>query len=239
MLDNVFDYYQSYFDRVKNSEKENIEKASDLIVESILDGGKIYIFGTGHSHMIAEEIYIRAGGLALVEAILPDEVMLHQMANKSTFVERLSGYSKELLELYELSDQDVLIIVSNSGRNNVVVEMALEAREKNIKTIGLTSLSHSHMTESRHESGKKLYELVDVALDNHAPKGDAVFTVGDYQLVPVSTFTSVVIIQAVIVLVVSRLSEMGVEVPVFKSSNLDEAETYNKELFKKYYGVRK
>ena len=91
------------------------------MTESCLKGGRLYVFGSGHSHLIAEELYIRAGGLALVHAILPPEMMLNTMPTKSTLLERLEGYAPALIELYHVEANDTLLIISNSGRNAVPV----------------------------------------------------------------------------------------------------------------------
>ena len=238
MINQYFNYLQEVFNKIKLNEEENIRKASELIVNSISNDGRFFVFGTGHSHIIAEEIYLRAGGLAVVEAILPDEVMLHQMPNKSTFIERLSGYSQELLNLYSVSPNDVILIISNSGRNNVIVEMALAAKEKGMKVIGITSLEHSKNSPSRHTSGKRLFELCDVTINNHAPIGDANFEVGKHKVGAVSTFTGSAIVQALVTNVVAQLDALNIDVPIFKSSNIDNAQEYNDNLFVSYYGKK-
>lgn len=141
--------------------------------ETCAADGRIYVFGSGHSHMIAEELYARAGGLALVKAILPQELMLIDFPTKSTFIKRLSGYAAPLLDLYRLEAKDVLLVISNSGRNPVPVEMAMAARNKGAKVIAITSLAHSKSCLARHASGLRLFETADVVLDNHVPAGDA------------------------------------------------------------------
>ncbi len=236
-----FDYLQEIFNKIKENENENINRAADLIVESIKAGGRFYVFGSGHSHMVAEEIYIRAGGLAYVKAILPPELMLHEMPNKSTYIERLSGYSKEILKLYKVDEKDTLMIVSNSGRNSVPVEMALEAKEIGTKVIAMTSMEHTTSGASRHPSGKRLFESADVVLDTHAPKGDAAFFVEGIEapVGPVSDFSGIALANCLIVAVVDKMQKLGLETPIFKSSNLDGADEYNNELFDKYYGYWK
>lgn len=92
-----FDHAQKKLQQVLEHEMPNIQTAADFVTESCKQGGKFYVFGSGHSHMIAEELYLRAGGLALVHAILPPELMLHEMANKSTYLERVEGYSQALV----------------------------------------------------------------------------------------------------------------------------------------------
>ena len=235
------DYLQEVFDNIKNNEPKNLDQAADLIVESIQSGGRFYVFGSGHSHMVAEEIYIRAGGLAYVKAILPPELMLHEMPNKSTYIERLSGYSKEILKLYKVDHKDTLMIISNSGRNSVPVEMALEAQAIGCKVIAMTSMEHTTSGSSRHESGKRLFELADVVIDTHAPKGDAAFYIDgvDTPVGPVSDFSGIALANSLIVAVVEKMKKLELETPIFKSSNLDGADEYNNELFDQYYGYWK
>lgn len=228
-------------EEVTETQCENLEKAAELVVESCMKGGRFYVFGSGHSHMVAEEIYIRAGGLAYVKAILPPELMLHEMPNKSTWLERLDGYSKAILKLYKVDENDTIMIISNSGRNNVPVEMALEAKRLGAKVIAMTSMKHSTQTTSRHSSGKKLYEIADVTLDNGAEKGDAAYYIDglDTPVGPTSDTIGIALAQALIAETVSKLVEKGHETPVFKSSNVDGADDYNNELFDKYYGYWK
>ena len=89
-----FEHAQRKLQQVLEQEMPSIRAAAELVTESCAQGGKFYVFGSGHSHMIAEELYLRAGGLALVHAILPPELMLHEMPNKSTYLERVEGYAQ-------------------------------------------------------------------------------------------------------------------------------------------------
>lgn len=107
-------YLSNTWQQVIENEDEAINKAAELIFNSCKDGGRFYVFGSGHSHMVAEEIYIRAGGLAYVKGILPPELMLHQMPNKSTYMERLDGYAKNMLTLYKVEAGDSIMVVSQS-----------------------------------------------------------------------------------------------------------------------------
>lgn len=236
-----FDFLQEKMDEIKSNQINNIEEAAKLVAQSCEQGGRFYVFGSGHSHMVAEEIYIRAGGLAFVKAILPPELMLHEMPNKSTWLERLDGYSKAILDLYKVDDKDTLMIISNSGRNNVPVEMAIEAKARGAKVIALTSMKHSSQVTSRHPSGKRLFECADVVLDNCADKGDANFWIEGFDVPtgPTSDATGIAIAQALIATTIDRLVKDGMQPPVFKSSNVDGADDYNNELFDKYYGYWK
>lgn len=236
-----FDHVQRKLQKVLDHEMPNIDAAARLVADSCLQGGKFYLFGTGHSHMIAEELYLRAGGLALVHAILPPEMMLHEMPNKSTYLERLEGYAPALLELYRLEEKDTLMVISNSGRNPVPVEMCLAAREKGCKVIAMTSRKHSSDCASRHRSGKKICDIADVTIDNCADKGDASFLVEGLPagIGPTSDVTGIAIAQALVCQVVDYLVKAGMEPPVFRSSNVDGGDEHNKTLFDTYYGYWK
>lgn len=238
-IQGYFDFLKTKLNDLVETQSENIDKAADMIVESFLKGGRFYAFGTGHSHMIVEELYTRAGGLAFVKPILPSEMMLHELANKSSALERLPGYAKAILDLYPVGEDDVFLIISNSGRNSAPVEMAMEAHKRGAKVICITSLKHSTKVTSRQNDGKKLYEVSDLVLDNQAEYGDAAYYVGEWN-VPVagtSDFIGIAIVQTLTVAIASKLAERGEEVPVFRSGNVDGAEEVNLKLHEKYVNV--
>ena len=237
-----FDHLQGKMQEVLDHELPNIDKAAQLMAESCLKGGRIYVFGSGHSHLIAEEMYVRAGGLALVHAMLLPEFMLHGgMPTKSTFLERLEGVAPGLVDLYHVDEKDTVMVVSNSGRNPVPVEMCLAAKAKGAKVVALTSMKHSANVTSRHSSGKKMYEIADVVIDNCAEKGDAAFYVEgfDVPIGPTSDAVGVAIAQALTVEIVDRLVKAGMEPPVLRSANVDGGDAFNTALYEKYYGYWK
>lgn len=236
------EYLQSKIQEVLDNEIPNIEKAAELMAQSCLKGGRIYVFGSGHSHLIAEELYVRAGGLALVHAILPPELMLvNGMVTKSTALERLEGYAPALVDLYKIDEKDTLMVVSNSGRNPVPVEMCLAAKAKGASVVALTSMKHSADCTSRHSSGKRMFEIADVTIDNRAEKGDSGLKIDGLETLvgPVSDGTGIAIAQALINEVIDRLLQAGMEPPVFVSSNVDGGDEKNAALYEKYYGYWK
>ncbi|MBO6046692.1 MAG: SIS domain-containing protein [Erysipelotrichaceae bacterium] len=241
ITNNFFDFLSRKLKEVQETEIKAIEEAAKLIVDSINKGGRFYVFGTGHSHIIAEEIYLRAGGLAYVNAVLPTELMLHELALKSTYVERIEGYANHLVDLYKMSAEDTLMVVSNSGRNAVPVDLCLEAKKRGLSIIVITSVKAGKGVASRHSSGYKIADLADVVIDNCADEGDASYYIDNFDIPvgPLSDFTGVAIAQALMADVVDELVKQGHKPPVFKSSNLDGADEYNDELFDKYYGYWK
>ena len=221
-----------------DSQQENVEKAADLIVQSFMSGGDVFAFGSGHSHLIAEELFTRAGGLAFIKGILAEELMLHGPTGKSTLIERMQGYAPILLAVHGVKKGDTILIASNSGRNSVPVEMALCAKEMGANVIAMTSLRHSRQVESRDKSGKRLFEVADVALDNQAEYGDAGFYVDgcDTPTGAVSDAIGMALAQAVVVCVIEKLTQKGIEAPVMRSANSDNTDSHNEKLWKYFKG---
>ena len=141
--------YQKYqllltekMDKAFQQERE-IRQAASFISTTLKNKGWIYACGTGHSHMLAEEVFYRAGGFARVRPLLIPKLMLHESATGSTEEERKEGYAPLLFQEYEITERDVLIISSNSGRNSVPIELASFAQQKGAKVIFITNLAHS------------------------------------------------------------------------------------------------
>ena len=120
-----------------------IGQAAELIAERVTGGGIVFTFGTGHSHELAEEVAYRAGGVVPVCPILEPSLTGSTEVSKSEFLERLDGFAPHILDYHRVGKQDVLVIISNSGRNGVPVQMALEAHERGISVIAVTSLAYS------------------------------------------------------------------------------------------------
>lgn len=209
--------------RIMTEQLENIEQVAKVLAEVLSRNGIIYITGSGHSHMIAEEIFYRAGGLAAVYPILEPSLMLHESAVRSSEVEKMPGYAAILLNNLAIVPQDALIVISNSGRNSYPVEMALEGKKLGCPTIAITSLSHSSMVDSRHQSGKRLYEVADLVLDNCGVYGDAAIEIADVpaKMGATSTIAAVFLIQSAVLRTVEIMQQNGIIPEVFVSANVD------------------
>jgi uncharacterized phosphosugar-binding protein len=220
-------------DRLANEQLENIRAAAALLVTAVAGDRAIYSFGASHSFMITEELVYRTGGLMLVNPIYPHGMNLavHPLPATSRF-ERIPGFGRELLLASPAQSGDVLLITSTSGRNAVVIDMAMAARERGLRTIGITSLAYSAGVSSRHPSGRKLAELCEVVIDNGAPKGDAAVEIPGFaqKVAPLSSVTGCAIANALVAEVVAELVRQGVTPPVYMSANLDGGDEFNRRL---------
>lgn len=234
-------YYEILKETLENAFHGQIgalETAARRIAESLLNGGMLYTFGTGHGHLLALEIFYRAGGLARVCPILDERLMLHASASESTGWERTDGLADELLARYPVKAGDVLIAISNSGRNTVPVELAMKCRSRGAYVIALTSLRHTGAVTPRNPMGKRLFEVADLVLDNGGALGDAaVEGTGGRKVGPTSTAVGSALLQAIVCRVEEIAREEGREIEFFASSNIDGGDEINEKLIEKYRGV--
>lgn len=236
MIETYFAKMQSLLTDILKDEKEKLERVSEKIAGSLKEDGVVHLFGAGHSHILTEEVFYRAGGLVPVHPIFDTGLMLHEGAVRSSDLERMNGYGEIVMKHQDIRPGEVVIVISNSGRNPVPIEVALAAKERGAFVVGLTSLDYSSKQTSRHKSGKRLFEVADVVIDNHGVEGDAVLKLESFPVpfAPSSTVTGAAIINAIMARAIERLVDEGIEPPVFLSGNLDGADEYNHKLVAKY-----
>ena len=209
--------------RIEQEQGNNIKEAGLLVAGALSAGGVVHTFGTGHAHLIAEEAFYRAGGIAAINPILDERLIFLNGALESTRAEREHGLARKLIGREDVRAEDAAIIISNSGRNAVPVEMALEMKALGVKVIAVTNLEQSRASSARHSSGKRLYELADVTIDNCVPPGDALLSLPEVaaKIGPASTVAGAAIMNSIIIEAVAELLERGAPVPVLPSANVE------------------
>ena len=218
--------------KVTKEESKKILKSAKIIKDSYKKGGQLYIFGTGHSKLLAEEAFHRAGGYAAACPIRSDNIDFSKGATKATQLERTPLIAKKALEKYKLKSKDVLMIVSNSGVNYAPVEAALIAKKKKIKTIALTSYKYS-LKAPLSKLNKRLYEIVDIYIDNKIPAGDSIIKINKVTVGPASTIIGSFILNSILLEVAGMLKNETV-FPFYISSNMPNANKNNDRLVKKF-----
>lgn len=225
-------------DAFYEAEGKNLQQAADDIYSAINAGGVWHLFGSGHSQLMVEEAFHRAGGLVPVNPIT--EFFLSPLVNPSInrVLERSEGLGREVLLQHEIRRDEPVWCFSNSGINGTSVDVALAAKELGAKVVAVTSVSHSSSQKSRHSSGKRLFEVADVVIDTHVPKGDALCSVeapvGEVKFAAASSAVSGVAIHCVEEMVINRFVADGKTPPVYISSNLAGGDEHNKKLEHQY-----
>ena len=220
-----------------NSQREVLDLAAKIISDTMVSGKTVYIFGCSHAGILAEEVFYRTGGLATVNPIqFPGFMLDTRPITMTSQLERLPGLGKILIDQYKLVKDDLLLIHSVSGRNTVPVEMALESRIRGTKTLCITSVEYSRSVTSRHESGKRLFEVCDLIIDNGGVPGDAVVSLPGLseRMGPTSTTVGCALLNSLLIETVELLISRGETPPVFMSANLDGGDQHNEKMFEQY-----
>ena len=227
---------QHLLKKLENTQEQVIEQVAEVCAECIYNGGLLYFFGTGHSHMICEEPFYRAGGLASIYPILETDLMLHEGASKSSSYERLEGLGNVVVSHTPLGKGDVLFLISNSGRNCAVIDAALEAKKRGAITVAITSMNHTTNVTSRHSSSLNLYQVCDFVLDNGGIMGEASVTLDGLpqKIAPTSSVIDITLVNLVLVNTVELLLQKGMTPPVFTSANTDRGDSANKNILETY-----
>jgi uncharacterized phosphosugar-binding protein len=235
---------QQYFREISALQTEVIENQLDKLdivaghmVTTITQDKRIFIFGTGHSHMMAEEAFFRAGGLAPAVPILSTALMLHEKPNFGSHLERTKGLAEPLLDGYQALQGEIIFIFSNSGVNQLPVEMALQAKAKNLFVVAVCSLAYARKAPLS-SLGKRLDDIADICLDNGGVPGDALLPVGDtdWRVGPSSTIIGALLWNCLVSECAVRLHRAGYPLPIFASFNMPAAGEHNARLLDKWQG---
>ena len=235
--DRYYEHITEILSQISKTQTESIERAALMMSSCIEQGHTIYAFGASHAGILTQELFYRAGGLALINPIMPKEVMLDvRPITQTSQMERLSGYGSVVLDQTPIQEGDVLIIHSVSGRNTIAVDMALKAKEKGVHLIAITNIQYSASVKSRHESGKRLYEIADIVIDNCGDFEDASTQIEGLKqkVAPTSTIAGAFIGNSLVIETVENLVKNGQIPPIFHSANVDGGDEFNQKIFKKY-----
>ncbi|MGJ5827121.1 SIS domain-containing protein [Streptomyces ossamyceticus] len=225
-------------ERVRDEEADSVAAAGKLVADTVVDGGRLFAFGAGHSSLAAQDLVYRAGGLALMNLLaVPGAVGVDVTpATLGSALERVDGLATAVLDSSPLRAGDLLIVISLSGRNALPVEMARHARELGVKVIGVTSVAYATATTSRHSSGTFLKDHCDLVLDSKIGVGDAELThdAVPAPFAPASTVVTSALLQAVMATAAADLADRGVQPPLLRSGNVDGGLDWNDHVFREY-----
>ena len=221
-------------DIVYQEEHKKIKEAAVLIFNSIKDNGILHVFATGHSHMLAEEMFYRAGGLVAIDPVLRPFLMQHEGAISSTKFERLPGIARIVYDGLDIKENDPFIVVSNSGINAVPVEFASIAKTNNHKVIVITSVESSKNLKPRTMDNLHLYECGDIVIDNHVPHGDGIVETKYGNVGAVSSIICSYIAQSIVLEIINLFIENNITPPIYMSANIEGGDEHNKKIYEEY-----
>src|SRR5215210_1711380 len=221
--------------RVVHAQQTTLLEVARQMAETTRNDQRIFLFGTGHSHLIAEEGFYRAGGLANVVPILTEHVMLHHLPSLGSRLERTPGLADIILERYAPQSGEMLFVFSNSGVNQLPVEIALRGRERGLFVVSMSSFAYARQAPLS-ELGLRLDQSVDLALDNGGLPGDASLALENFpwRVAPSSTVICALLWNSLVAETARLLLEAGTEPPVYVSLNVIGAAQHNQALLEKW-----
>jgi len=233
---------QAILERICTTQMDNIEVAAQVCADSIGAGGLAHLFGTGHSRIPVEEMFPRHGSFPGFHPIIDLSMTFHTQVvgsngqRQAMLIEKMEGLGEAILRNFIFRPYDTFIIFSNSGVNNVVMEVALGANARGMTVIGVVSVEHCLATPPRHKSGQRLTDVCDLVIDNCTPAGDALVQVDglDYPVGPGSTLAYAAIVNALKCAVAQKLTAMGQPPLVLTSGVLIGGEP-SADLFERTY----
>lgn len=221
-------------------QREAVERAADLVADSVLNGGTVHLAAIGHSN--EQDFLNRAGGPAFLQPLSFSVTIQDPVPDCLKDRPRSEPFNREIetvrfaLKAGNLRKGDVVAVGSVSGRNIRPVEIALACRELGIKTIAFTSLAYTAKVTSAHPSGKKLAEVADVVIDNGAPYGDAAIAIPGYDiaLMPVSGVSMTVGGWLIWGRAMEKMAARGKPASVFMSVNRADGQAYYNKSRERY-----
>jgi uncharacterized phosphosugar-binding protein len=238
LSDRYFDAAIGLLRRARDEEGPAIRAAAAAVADAIESGGRVFVFGAGHSSLPAQDVVYRAGGLALVNLLVVPGVVGVDVrpATLGSALEQVDGLAGVVLDTSPVRRGDVLFVISLSGRNSLPVEMAQKARALGLTVVGVTSVAYAEQTASRHVSGTFLRDHCDIVLDSKIAVGDAELSDDAIPapFAPASTVVTSALMQAVVATAATDLAARGVTPPMLRSGNVDGGHDWNAQIFEQY-----
>jgi len=241
---NDFGYVEKAFaniKRVMEEQGENIKKAASLMADAIAADKLINVYGGGgHTTLVMGEMFFRAGGLSNINPIMETGISVFNQALKYLELERCENFGRSVMKYYDLQKDDILIIFHNIGINAATIDAALEAKEKGVKIIAVSSSYWQNEMPAdhfiRHSSKKNLFELADVCIDDYNPVGDSIVNVPGFEtpIAPVSNVVDFTIAHLIEIETIRQCVERGINPPVWNSANAPGGDEKNAAYLKKY-----
>ncbi|HMR55968.1 MAG TPA: sugar isomerase domain-containing protein [Cyclobacteriaceae bacterium] len=213
---------------LEETQMEKIRQAATVMADSIEAGRWVHTFGCGHATIPVEEMYPRIGGFVGFHPIIElpltfftritGEMGIHQFL----FLERADGYGAAIMKGYNFDPRDTMWIFSHTGINNVNIDVALEAKQRGMKVIAFGSAAAAKGKQTRHATGKTLFDIADVVVDSCAPVVDASVDLKNHQdkVGPVSTMAFVATVWMTVTTVAEILADRGVKLFIHPSHNV-------------------
>lgn len=231
LLDKYNEAIDELIHKVRTTQKDNIIKAGEMIAEAVSNGNNIYL--SGICHQIEWDLINRGGGPTFYRhfSYKMDVEKNGRKRDRSDIDDSTWGMAEYALKMSDMKPGDVLMVSSVSGRTKNVVDLAYEAKKFGIKVIAFTSMEYTMQVEPVHPSGKRFYEIADIAMDNCAPAAEAMIDAPgiEAKFAAASGIACDILLWSMTAVAVEKLQEKGITPGILKSANFPGGTDYNNE----------
>ena len=235
------DLFNELARRFEAEQQPNLQKAAIWMADAVEQDRLIYVFGAGgHATLVMQELFWRVGGLANICPMMDVAISMMTPAKLSFGYQTMHEVGTHIVDYYGIGKEDLVLIFHSYGFTAATVDAALEAKRREAKVIGIASSDWQQKTPKdfplRHRSGKTLFDVADICLDDYVPYGDAVIQL-DGLATPVSAISSTIefyVAHRLEMECVKECLRRGISAPVWWSANLPGGEERNASLRAKY-----
>lgn len=237
-------YYQqitSTLERLHTSQAEKLVQAGALFARAIQSGGRVYLFGSGHSVLPVMDVFPRYGSFIGFFPLYDPRLMWSNVigpngARELLWLERREGYIDQFLQSYPMGPSDCLIVFSHGGLNAAPIEAALYAKKRGTRVVTVSSLENARVAPRTHSSGNALSDVADIAIDNCVAPEDSQVDIGRREKIAAgSTMAAVFVAMALVAETGARLADAGHDFVTFVSPNVPGvARDHNLRVFDEY-----
>jgi uncharacterized phosphosugar-binding protein len=239
--ENYYDAITHVLDKIRSTQMKRIEEAGEVMASAIARNLRVYLFGSGHSVIPVLDVFPRYGSFVGFFPLYDPRLMWFNVVGPGgvrelLWLERTEGYARVFLESYPLQRGDCMLVFSHGGLNAAPVEIAMEAKKKELTVLSVSSLANRKVAKPTHSSGKQLPDIADIAIDNCVPPEDALVNIGVKEKVAAgSTMATVFVAMALVAEVGARLVSKGIQPTTFVSANVPGiAKDHNPKVFEAY-----
>ncbi|MFC7613987.1 sugar isomerase domain-containing protein [Actinokineospora soli] len=218
--------------KVAEHNADALDDAADLVLACVRADGLVLTSGAGHSLAAVAETFFRAGGLACVRPLVHDDLQVFRGARQATAAERRSGLAAEVFASVPRSGHEVLFIFSNSGVNPFPVELARVALDAGCPVVAVTSPTSSAGAPRR--AGGLLAQHATILLDTLTGPGDVAYPTDSPVTASLSTLCNAFLWNLLLARLHDRAVAEGVELPRWRSSNVEGGDAANAALLDRY-----
>lgn len=235
-----FENMKKVLDKIEETQMENIKEGAQAIAKSITNDGIWHLHDTGH--MLMHEAIGRTGGMMAVRPVIIDFEVKNPTRKRlninktNVYFDEISGLPEFIIGKANMAPGDILMIGSVSGKNILPVELAIKAKEMDITTIGITSIEYSSSLKSAHSSGKRLFEVCDIVIDNCSNVSDTLVPVDELDLAmcPSSGIAASYIMWALQCEIVELLLKSGKTPHIYLNNHMPGASQRNNKSWSEY-----